>query len=63
MAKQSPTDPKFRCNVCKEYYSAPEHLVYFQCPIHGILCKEHAFFEDNMEFAIRSRLYNSLGHH
>jgi hypothetical protein len=50
MAKQSPTDPKFRCNVCKEYYSAPEHLVYFQCPIHGILCKEHAFFEDNMEF-------------
>ena len=41
MAKQSPKDPKFRCNICKEYYYAPEHMVHYQCPKHGYLCKDH----------------------
>jgi hypothetical protein len=41
MSKQSPKDPKFRCNICKEYFYAPEHLVHYQCPKHGYLCDEH----------------------
>ena len=41
MAKQSPKDPKFRCNNCKEYYHAPEHSVHYQCAIHGYLCEKH----------------------
>ena len=41
MAKQSPKDPKFRCNICKEYYYAPEHMVHYQCPKHGYLCQKH----------------------
>lgn len=41
MAKQSPKDPKFRCNICKEYYFAPEHMEHYQCPKHGYLCQKH----------------------
>ena len=48
MAKQSPKDPKFRCNICKEYYHAPEHPVHYQCPIHGYLCEKHIGKEDDL---------------
>jgi hypothetical protein len=41
MAKQSPKDPKFRCNVCKKYYYASDHPVHYQCPEHGYLCEAH----------------------
>lgn len=41
MPKQSPKDPKFRCNICKEYYYAPEHSVHYQCPTHGYICCNH----------------------
>jgi len=41
MARQSATNPRFRCNVCKDYYSAPEHTVYYQCASHGHLCEKH----------------------
>lgn len=47
MAKQSPKDPKFRCNICKEYYYAPEQLVHYQCPNHGYLCEKHVFTKDS----------------
>lgn len=56
MAKQSPKDPKFRCNICKEYYYAPEHLVHYQCPIHGYLCEKHVFTKDSY---LESRIYIS----
>ena len=48
MAKQSPKDPKFRCNICKEYYHAPEHPVHYQCPIHGYLCEKHVGKEEDL---------------
>ena len=54
MAKQSPKDPKFRCNICKEYYYAPEHSVHYQCPIHGYLCEKHVFTKDSL---LESRIY------
>jgi len=41
MARQSATNPRFRCNVCKDYYSAPEHNVHYQCASHGYLCEKH----------------------
>ena len=41
MARQSATNPRFRCNGCKDYYSAPEHTVYYQCASHGHLCEKH----------------------
>ena len=41
MAKQSPTDQRFRCNECKNYYSAPEHKVHYQCPTCGYICNKH----------------------
>jgi|TARA_B100001971_G_C17904281_1_gene389563 hypothetical protein len=41
MARQSATNPRFRCNVCKDYYSAPKHNVHYQCASHGYLCKKH----------------------
>ena len=41
MARQSPTNPRFRCNECKDYYSAPEHKVHYQCASHGYLCEQH----------------------
>lgn len=55
MAKQSPTDPKFRCNICKEYYYAPEHMVHYQCPDHGYLCNQHVFKKENMIYYLHSR--------
>ena len=48
MAKQSPKDPKFRCNICKEYYHAPEHPVHYQCAIHGYLCEKHIGKEEDI---------------
>lgn len=48
MAKQSPKDPKFRCNICKEYYHAPEHPVHYQCAIHGYLCEKHIGKEEDL---------------
>ncbi|MFN6336579.1 MAG: hypothetical protein ACK4V4_08690 [Sphingobacteriales bacterium] len=41
MSKQSPKDPKFRCNICKEYFKAPEYTAHYQCPKHGYLCEKH----------------------
>ena len=41
MPKQSLKDPVFRCNTCKEYFSAPEHSVLYQCPVHGYICENH----------------------
>ena len=41
MARQSATNPRFRCNGCKDYYSAPEHTVHYQCASHGYLCEKH----------------------
>jgi hypothetical protein len=46
MPKQNLRHPKFRCNVCKEYHSAPEHLVMYQCPVHGYLCEKHIITEN-----------------
>ena len=43
MARQSPTNPRFRCNVCKDYYSAPKYKVHYQCASHGYLCEEHIY--------------------
>jgi hypothetical protein len=54
MAKQSPKDPKFRCNICKEYYYAPEQLVHYQCPNHGYLCEKHVFTKESH---LESRIY------
>ncbi|MCX6211852.1 MAG: hypothetical protein NT104_04725 [Bacteroidetes bacterium] len=54
MAKQSPKDPKFRCNICKEYYYAPEHLVHYQCPDHGYLCSKHIFKKSDLLYYCRS---------
>ncbi|MEI6190343.1 MAG: hypothetical protein WCP61_07960 [Chitinophagia bacterium] len=48
MAKQSPKDPKFRCNICKEYYYAPEYKVHYQCPKHGYLCQKHIGIKDHL---------------
>ena len=45
MPKQSPADPRFRCNECKDYYSAPEHKVHYQCAPHGYLCEKHVISE------------------
>ena len=41
MAKQSATNPRFRCNGCKDYYSAPENKVHYKCAFHGYLCQKH----------------------
>ena len=51
MAKQSPKDPKFRCNICKEYYYAPEHMVHYQCPKHGYLCQKHIGIKSHLIYA------------
>jgi|APGre2960657468_1045069.scaffolds.fasta_scaffold210954_1 hypothetical protein len=48
MSKQSPKDPKFRCNICKEYYHAPENSVHYQCPVHGYLCEKHILKPDSI---------------
>ena len=55
MAKQSPADPRFRCNVCKDYYSAPEHKVHYQCATHGYLCEKHIF---NSDIKLSIKLYD-----
>jgi hypothetical protein len=54
MAKQSPKDPRFRCNICKEYFYAPDNLIHYQCPIHGYLCEKHVFTKDSF---LESRIY------
>ena len=41
MARQSPTNPRFRCNGCKNYYTAPNPKVHYQCASHGYLCNKH----------------------
>lgn len=43
MPKQSATNPRFRCNGCKEYHlaSVPSKKFYYQCAIHGIFCSKH----------------------
>ena len=43
MPKQSATNPRFRCNECKEYHlaSVPSKKMYYQCAIHGIFCSKH----------------------
>jgi len=46
MPKQSPSDPKFRCNICEEYYFAPEYKIHYQCPVHGYLCSKHVGDEE-----------------
>jgi len=46
MAKQNPREPRFRCNVCKEYHEVPEYKVMYQCPIHGYLCENHIINEN-----------------
>lgn len=46
MAKQSLKDPKFRCNACKEFYTAEENPVHYQCPKHGYLCEKHIIDHD-----------------
>ena len=40
MPKQSLKKPRFRCNHCKEYHSAPEHMTMYQCASHGYLCEK-----------------------
>jgi len=49
MARQSATNPRFRCNVCKDYYSAPEHTVHYQCASHGYLCDKHLIKDGDEE--------------
>lgn len=46
MAKQSLKDPKFRCNACKEFYTAEENPVHYQCPKHGYLCEKYIIDHD-----------------
>jgi hypothetical protein len=50
MSKQSPKDPKFRCNICKEYFYAPDNIVHYQCPEHGYLCEKHVGQKDMLVF-------------
>ena len=47
MPKQSATDPKFRCNGCKEFHSAPPKKAYYQCATHGFLCTKHLVKKGN----------------
>jgi hypothetical protein len=63
MAKQSLKDPKFRCNVCKDYHYAPEYKTMYQCASHGIMCEKVVVTKDtevnlkfggNLEFTARS---------
>ena len=48
MARQSPTNPRFRCNECKEFYHASDddYNVHYQCPVHGYLCYDHTIDEE-----------------
>ncbi len=41
MPKQSATNPRFRCNGCKEFHSAPKQNVHYQCAVHGYICKKY----------------------
>ena len=41
MPKQSPTNPRFRCNGCKEYHTAPQDRSHYQCAVHGYLCSKY----------------------
>jgi hypothetical protein len=47
MPKQSLKNPKFRCNHCKEYHSAPEHTTMYQCASHGYLCEKCVVTENS----------------
>lgn len=47
MPKQSLKNPKFRCNHCKEYHSAPEHMTMYQCASHGYLCEKCVVTENS----------------
>ena len=41
MPKQSATNPRFRCNGHKDYHSAPDKNVHYQCAVHGYVCKTY----------------------
>ena len=45
MPKQSATNPRFRCNECKDYHSAPEHKTHSQCAVHGYLCNNYVSYQ------------------
>lgn len=47
MPKQSLKKPRFRCNHCKEYHSAPEHMTMYQCASHGYLCEKCVVTENS----------------
>jgi len=49
MPKQSPTNPRFRCNGCKEFHTAPQDRSHYQCAVHGYLCSEYTFEEGYRE--------------
>jgi len=52
MPKQNLNNPKFRCNYCKEYHTAPEHMRMYQCATHGYLC-EKCVISDESKFEFR----------
>ena len=41
MPKQSATNPRIKCNGCKDYHSAPKQDVHYQCVVHGYLCDKN----------------------
>lgn len=47
MPRQSKKNPRFRCNYCKEYHSAPEHMTMYQCASHGYLCEKCVVTENS----------------
>lgn len=66
MAKQSPKDPKFRCNVCKEYHYVPDFKTMYQCATHGYMCEKVVItknaevvlkFGGNLDFETRTVKY------
>lgn len=59
MPLQSPEDPRFRCNICKEYYSAEEYPKFYKCPIHGYICDKHVInFKPGAKLFSHTPVYN-----
>lgn len=58
MPKQAIKDPRFRCNTCKDFHSAPSYPYLYQCPVHGYMCNRN--HEGNGVLTLLSAGYNKL---
>ena len=55
MENQSTNNPRFRCNICKQYYFALDHPIRYICASHDIFCSKH--YKNNICHGFDSKHY------